>query len=542
MWTPVHIGPSCFRTLAGWPLHSSWSPCLSTASSRRLLSSLLSLSLLGSPALGAEPSKPTTKAPDASQAEAARLVSAFLGDTPLMSDLQSLVDEVGGRATGSPANLRSVEWALARFREAGVEARKEPFQMPGLWLERSASATVRGKGLDFSPRIAAMPFSTATPKGGLTAPLLDAGKGTEKELKALGEKVKGAFLLVDTTELKNVDDLFREYAEAAEIEQRAFAAGVAGVVYVGSRPNNLLYRHNVSVGMRNTRPMMVMERDGALRAQRLLRTGKALTLTAELDLQLGPAYESYNVIGEIRGSTRPDEVVVLGAHLDSWDLGTGALDNGANVVALIDVARQMKRLGIKPARTLRFALWNGEEQGMFGSQGYVKAHEAELDKHVMASSFDIGCGRINGFFTGGRPELPPLVDVALEPVKGLGPFTQLDVPIVGTDNFDFMLHGVPNLVANQEPALYGPNYHARSDELDKCDPQQLRLNTAIAGALAYGFAQMDAKLPRQSRAQVEELVRTTDLGQQMKSFNMLEDWTSGKRGRKANTSAGPATR
>jgi hypothetical protein len=118
----------------------------------------------------------------------------------------------------------------------------------------------------------------------------------------------------------------------------------------------------------------------------------------------------------------------------------------------------------------------------------------------------------------------------------------VDAPIVGTDNFDFMLHGVPNLVANQEPALYGPNYHARSDELDKCDPQQLRLNTAIAGALAYGFAQMDAKLPRHSRAQVEELVRTTDLGQQMKSFNLLEDWTSGKRGRKASASAGPATR
>ncbi|QRK14139.1 M20/M25/M40 family metallo-hydrolase [Archangium violaceum] len=507
-----------------------------------MVSSLLSLSLLGSPALAAESSKAAVKSSEATRAEAARLTSAFLGDTPLLRDLQSLVDEVGGRATGSPANLRSVDWALARFREAGVEARKEAFQMPGLWLERSASASVRGAGVDYSPRIAAMPFSTATPRGGMTAPLLDAGKGTEKDFQALGQKAKGAFLLVDTAELKDVDGLFREYAEAAEIEQRAFAAGVAGVVYVGSRPNNLLYRHNVSVGLRNTRPMMVMERDGALRAQRLLRAGKTLTLTADIDIQSGPAYESYNVIGEIRGSTRPDEVVVLGAHLDSWDLGTGALDNGANVVALIDVARQMKRLGIKPARTLRFALWNGEEQGMYGSAGYTQSHEAELDKHVMAASFDIGCGRITGFFTGGRPELPPLVDRALEPVKGLGPFTQVDVPLVGTDNFDFMLHGVPNLVANQEPALYGPNYHARSDELDKCDPQQLRLNTAITAAIAYGFAQMDAKLPRQSRAQVEELVRTTDLGQQLKSSGQYDDWMSGKRGRKGNTRAGPATR
>jgi hypothetical protein len=518
-----------------------WSPYLNFLTARRLATSLLSLSLLGTPAL-AEAPKPSTKAQETSRAEAARLVSAFLGHTPLMTDLQSLVDEVGGRATGSPANLRSVEWALARFREAGVDARKEGFQMPSLWLERSASATVRGAGVGYSPRIAAMPFSTATPKGGLTAPLLDAGKGTEKDFKALGEKAKGALLLIETAELKDVDGLFREYAESAELEKRAFEAGVAGVVYMGSRPNNILYRHNVSVGARNTRPMMVMERDGALRAQRLLRAGKALTLTAELDIQSGPAYESYNVIGEIRGSTRPDEVVVIGAHLDSWDLGTGALDNGANVVALIDVARQMKRLGIKPARTLRFALWNGEEQGMYGSAGYTKTHEAELDKHVMASSFDIGCGRITGFFTGGRPELPPLVDQALEPVKGLGPFTQVDAPMVGTDNYDFMLHGVPNLVANQEPALYGPNYHARSDELDKCDPQQLRLNTAITAALAYGFAQMDAKLPRQSRAQVEELLRTTDLEQQMKSFGQYEDWANEKRGRKGNAVTGTETR
>lgn len=520
---------------------SSWSPRLSTSSSR-LASALLSLSLLGAPALAAEPSKTAAKSAEASRAEAARLTSAFLGDTPLLTDLQSLVDEVGGRATGSPSNLRSVDWALARLREAGVDARKEAFQMPGLWLERSASASVRGAGVDFSPRIASMPFSVATPRGGMTAPLLDVGKGSEKDFQALGQKVKGAFVLVDQAELKDVDGLFREYAESAEIEQRAFAAGVAGVVYVGSRPNSLLYRHNVSTGLRNTRPMMVMERDGALRAQRLLRAGKTLTLTADIDVRSGPAYESYNVIGEIRGSTRADEVIVIGAHLDSWDLGTGALDNGANVVALIDVARQMKKLGIKPARTLRFALWNGEEQGMYGSAGYVQTHEAEMDKHVMAVSFDIGCGRINGFYTNGRPELPPLVDRALEPVKGLGPFTQVDAPIVGTDNFDFMLGGVPNLVANQEPALYGPNYHARSDELDKCDPQQLRLNTAITAALAYGFAQMDTKLPRHSRAQVEDLVRTTDLGQQMKSMGVWDDWANGKRGRKAGATAGPETR
>ena len=521
------------------PAPSAWSSRLTPSSSRRWATALLSLSLLGMPALAAGPSPSPARPAESARAEVGRLEAALLGDTPLGRDLHTLVDEVGGRATGSPANLRAVDWALTRLREAGVEARKEAFEMPGLWLERSAAVQVRGEGVDFAPRVAAMPFSTGTPPGGQTAPLLDVGRGREKDFQALGERVKGAFVLVEQDELKDVDGLFREYTESAEIEQRAAGAGAAGVVYMGSRPNNLLYRHNVAVGPRNTRPMLVMERDGALRAQRLLRAGKALTLTERIDVQSGPAYESYNVIGEIRGGQHPDEVVLVGAHLDSWDLGTGALDNGANVVSLLEVARQMKRLGIRPARTVRFALWNGEEQGMYGSAGYAKTHAAELDKHVMVASFDVGCGRITGFYTNGRPELPALVDRALEPVKGLGPFTQVDEPLVGTDNFDFMLHGVPNLVANQEPALYGPNYHARSDELDKCDLLQLRLNTVIAGALTYDFAQMEEKLPRQSRAQVEELIRTTDLGKQMKTFNLWEEWTSGKRGRQAPAGTTP---
>jgi hypothetical protein len=478
--------------------------------SRFRLSAVLSLAL-AAPALAEE------APPQAREREAALLTGVVLGGTPMIDDLRSLMDEVGGRATGSEANRRSVEWALERFKAAGVPAKAEPFRMPALWLERSASATVQGQGLRFAPRVAAMPFSTATPKGGLTAPLLEVGRGTEADYQRVGAKARGAFLLVETEELRDVDGLFREYAEAVGIESRASAAGAAGVVYMGSRPGNQLYRHNVSTGQKNTRPMLVMERDGATRALRLLRSGKALTLTAALDLQTGGPYEARNVIGEIRGATKPEEVVVLGAHLDSWDLGGGALDNGANVAMLIDLARQMQRLGLKPARTLRFALWNGEEQGMHGSAGYVRSHAAELDGHVMALSIDIGCGRINGFFTNGRPPL---------------------VPVVGTDNFDFMLQGVANLIANQESATYGPNYHARSDEFEQCDARTLRTNAAVVGALAWGFANMDERLPRQSRAELEALINSTDLGQQMKSFNVWDEWAAGTRGRQA----APATR
>ncbi|MGH7498020.1 MAG: M28 family peptidase [Gemmatimonadales bacterium] len=489
----------------------------------RLRSALLGLAVLS--ATGATPA--------VAQADPAeRLVGAMLGKTPLERDLETLTDQIGGRATGSPANLRAVDWALGRFRDAGVDARKEAFRMPALWLERSASATVKGDGVSFSPRVVALPFSTATPSGGLTAALVDAGSGRPEDFTTLGARAKGAFVLVETEELKDIDGLFREYNESAAIEARAIAVGAAGLIYMSSRPNDLLARHNASLGTKNDRPMMMMERDGAARALRLLRTGKSLTVSAALDIQSGPAYESYNVVGEIKGTRQPEEFVVIGAHLDSWDLGTGALDNGANAMMVLDLARQIHRLGLKPARTIRFVLWNGEEQNLTGSYGYTLSHSAELDRHVMASAYDIGTGRITGFFTGGRSDMIPVLERALAPVAGLGPFAHINAPVVGTDNYDFMMQGVPNLVGNQESANYGPNYHARSDEFGRVDLRQLRLNAAIAAAVTWGFANLDLALPRQSTQQVDSLVRGTDLADQMKTFGVYDAWAAGTRGRK----------
>jgi len=466
----------------------------------------------------------------AQEADVARLVTAMLGNTPLAEDLRGLTDEIGGRATGSPANLRSVDWVLERFGAAGVEAKKEAFTMPMLWLEKSASASIKGD-VAFNANVVAMPFSIATSATGVTAPLVDGDFGSEQDFQRLGSSAKGAFVLIETHELLDLEGLFREYNEAVGIEQRAFAAGVAGVVYMSSRQHNLLYRHNASLGPKNKHPMLIMEREAAQRVVRLLRAGKKLELTARIDIASGGAYESYNVIGEIRGSEKPDEVVLIGAHLDSWDLGTGGLDNGCNVALVIDLARQIKRLGLQPRRTIRFALWNGEEQGLNGSWGYTKTHTAELGNHVMASSYDIGSGRISGFFTNGRAELLAAVDRALEPVSGLGPFSNINAPIVGTDNYDFMMQGIANLVANQESANYGPNYHARSDTYDKVDLQQLRLNAAIAAAVTYGFAQMEVDWKRQTRAEVQSLIDSTDLGAQMRSFGLWEMWQDGSRGR-----------
>ena len=463
--------------------------------------------------------------------DADRLIAAMLGDTPVLDDLQELTDTIGGRPTGSAENRRAVAWAATKFRQAEVSVATEDFLMPAVWEEITVSAAVSGD-VGFEANVVAKPFSTAA--NALAAPIVDGGKGDDADFERLGDSIRGAWVLIETPVLDDdvgLGGLFAEYADAARIEPRAIEAGAAGMIFMSSRPKNLVYRHNAALNTGNEHPLLVMEREHAKRVQRLLRRGQELTLTATIGAKSTPDVAATNVIGEIRGSSRPDEIVLVGAHLDSHDLGTGALDNGVNVAMLINIARQIVRLGLEPERTIRFALWNGEEQGLVGSWKYTEQHEDELDNHVVAASFDIGSGRTTGFFTGGRPELVTLVDKYLVPVAGLGPFQQVDVPLVGTDNFDFMIEGVPNLIAAQSDANYASNYHAESDTFDKVDQQQLRLNSAIAAALIWGFGNDTARLPRQSHEEVQALIDNSDLEEQMKSMAVWDGWASGARGR-----------
>lgn len=474
-------------------------------------------------------SSAVAESPDPTEEGRIQLVAALLQDTPLEEDLLSLTDDIGGRPTGSQANEKSVAWAMDRFRRAGLEPQRESFTMPELWLENSSSATITGTEISFHPRVVASPFSQG---GEFNAALVDGGDGSDADVARLGESIRGAMVMVRTEVLKDVPGLFAEYGKSAVLEPLLLQAGAAGVIYMGSRPGNGLHRHNAALGMANEHPILIMERDGAKRVIRLLERGEDLRISVNLNLQKGAAFQAENVVAEIKGWGEPEEFVVIGAHLDSWGLGTGALDNGCNVALVIDVARQMKRLKLKPRRTIRFVLFNGEEQGLHGSRAYTKRHREELNRTVMASSYDIGSGRILGFFTGGRPDTLKAVEQALEGVEGLGPFENLDIPIVGTDNFDFMMEGVANLVGNQASANYGPNYHARSDTFDKVNLEQLRLNTAIAAAVTWAFANLDLDLPRQSRAEIQNLIDGTDLGDQMRMFGYLEEWNEGRLGRR----------
>jgi len=462
---------------------------------------------------------------------AQRLAGRALGETPLIADLQDLCDRIGGRPTGSPALDKAVTWAASKFRGLGIETiSQESYSLPNFWL----SANEEGACLSpvaFRLRVAAAPYSAATPAGGLETRLVVVGEGSPEDFEKAGAAARGAVALVMSREMHSFEDLFAEYMKNAPMVEAATKAGVAGLLLQSTRPAGLLYRHPISLdGSVVPFPVAIVSREHAARLERLAADSQVRVRLA-LDNKVSGQYEAQNVVAEIRGREKPDEIVLLGAHLDSWDLGTGAEDNGVNAALVLDVARGLKELGLVPRRTVRFVLFTGEEQGLFGSRGYVKRHAAELDKHVAAVIFDTGSGHTGGFLLSGRGEMKAPVDRALAPVAGLGPFEQLLDGIDGTDNFDFILAGVPTLVANQDAPPYLPSYHAESDVYDQVNVREARANVAIASALVWSLADSPERPgKRQTRAEVESLLKETKLDEQMKAFGQWDDWAAGKLG------------
>lgn len=465
----------------------------------------------------------------ASPDAAARLAGRAVGDTPLLADTRELCDTVGGRPVGSAANARAVAWAAARFKAAGADAvRTEPFPVPFLWLPGTAElAIVSPESIPM--RIVACPAAPST-AGTLTARAVDAGEGTAEDFARLGAKAKGAIAVVRSKEMKTVDDLFGEYERNRTVFTAAQKAGVLAVLLQSTRPRGLLYRHPVGLSRELAPlPAAMVSREHASRLLRLLENGEA-TVRLTIANRTGPAYEAQNVIAEIKGSEKPEEVVLLGAHLDSWDLGTGANDNGVNVALVIDVLRGIKELGLKPKRTIRFIAFNAEELGMWGSAEYVRAHAKELGSIAAVVIFDVGSGRTTGFYLNGREDLRKPANAALAAVAGLSSAPHTLEGVDGTDNFDFLLSGVPNLVANQDWTPYLPDYHAESDTFDMVDAREARANAAIASALVWGLANATARAPRQSKAEVDRLLKDTKLDEQMKALGQWDDWIAGRRG------------
>ncbi len=459
-------------------------------------------------------------------AAAANILPLVMGPSPMENNLRRLTDEIGGRVSGTPQMARAIQWGIAAFRAAGVDVHTEKYQLPLSWSEGDTRLELLDD-IKFPLRTVSLGWSPATPPGGVEANVVDVGYGTSEDFAAAGAaQIKGALLLVHTNIGSTWADLDAEYSRPPYIIERAHDGGAAAILWEGARERLLLYRHtNTGDGQLERMPQAIVAREDALRLSRtvLAYPGK-IRARFSMPNKIGPPVEQENVVAEIRGYEKPDEAVILGAHLDSWDLGTGALDNGCNAALVVEAARALKATGLRPRRTIRFILFSGEEQGLLGSRAYVKQHFgylgdgttppfgsapnqtpakltklSEYDNFSSYFNIDNGTGKIRGVYMQGNDNVRPIFRSWLTPFKDLGATTLTLSNTGGTDHQSFDGIGLPGFQFIQDEIEYSVRtHHSNMDVFDRIQADDLKQISTIVASFVYQTAMMDEKMPRKA--------------------------------------------
>lgn len=480
--------------------------------------------------------------------DAARIIQFALQPSPLDSNLRRLTDEVGGRVPGTPAMQRAIDWGVEAFRAAGADTvHTEEFLIPHSWAEGATEMTVSASGTALDPnddpkltqipgaqfRVRCVSIAWAPALAPVRhVPVVDVGDGRSADFAKAGD-ISGKIVLVHSAVLKTWADLFAEYSNAPPVINEAVKGKARAVAFIATREHDILYRHtNSSQGEIDRIPQLLVAREDGERIGRLLTSGHSVRADLSITNQLGGPIKTANVIAEIKGSEKPDKFTILGAHLDSWELGTGALDNGCNAALVVDALRAIKASGLKPRHSMRFILFSGEEEGLLGSRAYAIAHRAELDNAAGVIIWDSGVGTTTGFADGGRKDVLDIAKRLIAPLQQFG-VTEVKTDMEwGTDHFDFMLEGVPTFVADQDESNYLENYHAVSDTYDKVDFVQLKKHVAEAAEFSFALANLPEKIgPRYTRAQIEQSMRETHGDEVLKSSGLWDAWESGHLGR-----------
>ncbi len=460
-----------------------------------------------------------------------RVIDEALKPSSIETNLARLTDQIGGRVPGTRAMKQAVQWGVDAFKAAGADSvHTEDFRIQASWAEGATEMSVVSPD-QFKVRAISIGWGPAlSPQHAVR--IVDVGEGTIEDFAKAGN-VSGAVVLVHSSEMKTWEDLFNEYGHASATVKNAITAKALAVAFQSSRPHDLLYRHtNSAYGEIDRIPQVELAREDAARIARLLASGQKLQVDLSIPNKVGGPITTANVIAEIKGSERPNEYVVLGAHLDSWELGTGALDNGCNAALVVDALRAIKAASVRPKRSIRFLLFSGEEEGLIGSREYVAAHRNEMDNIAGVVIYDSGIGKVTGFSLGGRKDVVTNATNLIGPLKQFGADTLTTDAFYGTDHMDFLLEGIPTLVANQEEDNYLINYHAMSDTFDKVDLARLKKHVAGAAAITFAIADAPERLgPRLTREQISQTMVETHLDDQMKGFSAWDDWANGKRGR-----------
>ena len=429
---------------------------------------------------------------------AQRLIGGALSDGHAYARLGELTDTIGPRLSGSAGAAAAVQWGLSRMKEDGLVARLEPVRAPH-WVrgEERGEILASDKFVAHPLAVTALGGSVGTPEGGVTGEVIEVH--SIDEARALGEKARGKIVFFNHTMSSA-----RGYGQFVGLRfEGASAAGKVGAVA-------MVVRSLASASLRSPHTgAMAYEPDGPKIPAAAIAVEDAelihrLLLRGPVRMRLGlgcrtlPEVDSANVVGEVRGREKPDEVVVLGAHLDSWDLATGAVDDGAGVAIVMEAGRLIAHLPEAPRRTVRVVLYMNEENGTAGAKAYAAAHQAELGRHVAAMEADSGAGRPLTISVRGGEGAARMLRASglLEPLEALSVTELLEGGEGGTDIGPLAPAQVPFLSVNQDSSHYFDLHHSAADTFDKVVPQDLASSAAVFAWLAWKVADLPEALPR----------------------------------------------
>jgi carboxypeptidase Q len=474
---------------------------------KRLLvvATLLALMLQAAPAQEAQQRDATI------DATTARIAGSILVGGQSMNFVTELADTFGGRLTGTSSYQRSAEWAAARFRSAGIkDVKLEAFTVPNGWERGWAQARI------VSPRerplhLESLGWSPSTPPGGVRGEALLISDLAPEKISAQAGQLKGRIVMINTSAI--FSDGLAGFSRLIAAVPLLKEAGAQAILMTDSETNNVLNAFGLTFGAETSSlPVAQVGMEDAKLLMRLLEKGPVSVEFQFANRNSGPTQVN-NVIAEIRGREKPDEWIIIGAHLDSWDYGTGAQDNGTGCAMVFEAARAIAALNVAPRRSIRFALWGGEEQGLLGSAAYVKAHAAELNNCVAVLNTDNGAGHPRGWKVQGRTDLAealkPISHALLAGLSGDGISQSLTYD---TDHGPFMLQGIPALDLWVDMRTYEPVHHKSSDTVDKIDAHNLAAGSAIVAMTAYAIAERpDPIAPHIDHAAVEALLTKANL-------------------------------
>ncbi|HET9409650.1 MAG TPA: M20/M25/M40 family metallo-hydrolase [Candidatus Sulfotelmatobacter sp.] len=404
---------------------------------------------------------------------------------PSMETLREFTDQFGGRLSGSPAHNRAVDWVIAKFHSYGIQnVKTESFTIPNGWQRGSAHGELISP-MSRPLHVESLGWAPSTPPGGVKGDIVLIDDLSADAIKSKADKIKGKIVMLDNEKI--FEDGFWKVFPALEASAQRFKdVGALAVLNPDGASNNVINAFNLDWGAHESPlPEVHLGMEDSKLIRRELEKGP-VTIHLEIHNVTSGPIPVKNVIAEIPGSEKPEEWILIGAHFDSWDFGTGAQDNGTGSASVLEIARAIAALGKPPKRTVRFALWGGEEEGLLGSYAYVQAHLNEMGKCVAVLNTDNGSGHPKGWKVEGRKDvkeaLQLISDSVLKDIGGGGVSMEITYD---TDHGPFMLQGVPVFDLWLEMKQYEEVHHKSSDTFDKVDPVDFKSGEAIVAATAW---------------------------------------------------------